>query len=316
MKYGFGVDLGGTAVKLGCFDVSGKLIDKWEIPTDTTNNGENILRDITNSVNGCMAQHNILREEVIGLGIGVPGPVDNEGNVNRCINLGWGEFNVEKALSSLTGFPVKAANDANVAALGECWQGAGKGSSNAVMLTLGTGVGGAVILEGKILHGARGAAGEVGHMVMNPQETEICTCGKYGCVEQYCSATGIVRVAKRFLKLSFDPSVLRQADPLTSKAVFEAAAAGDAAANAILEQVYDYLAQLAANVCAVVNPDTVIIGGGVSKAGAVLLEGVERSFEKHAFHAVKGVRFALATLGNDAGIYGAFRLALQNREKE
>ena len=313
MEYGFGIDLGGTAVKLGYYHTSGKLLDKWEIPTDTTNNGANILQDIANSVEEYLTKHKIPRENVMGIGLGVPGPVDKTGNVNRCVNLGWGVFNVEQALSELTGFPVKAANDANVAALGECWQGAGKGSNNAVMLTLGTGVGGAVIIDGKILPGVRGAAGEVGHMVMEPEEKTQCSCGKYGCAEQYCSANGIVRVAKRYLKLSFDSSALRQIDPLTSKDIFDAAKAGDAAANEILNLFFDYLARLTANVCAVVNPDTVIIGGGVSKAGVALLEGLERYFKKHAFHGVTGVRFVLATLGNDAGTCGAFRLIQQAR---
>ena len=313
MKYGFGVDLGGTTVKLAFFDTDGSMLHKWEIPTNTAEGGKYILPDIANAVLGYLKEQNIPHDQIIGIGIGVPGPVDAQGNVNRCINLGWGVFNVQKELEALTGFPVKAANDANVAALGECWQGAGKGSDNAVMLTLGTGVGGAVILDGKILHGTRGAAGEVGHMVMDPEEKDLCNCGKYGCAEQYCSASGIVRVARKYLKLSFEPSVLRQIEPLTSKAVFEAAQAGDASAIAIMEKVYEYLGQLAANICAVVNPDTVIIGGGVSKAGFELVSSVERYFRKHAFHAVRDVRIVLATLGNDAGICGAFRLVQQSR---
>jgi glucokinase len=308
MEYGFGIDLGGTAVKLGYYHTSGKLLDKWEIPTDTSENGANILKDIAASVENYMAQNRIPRDKIIGIGIGVPGPVDKKGNVNRCINLGWGVFNIENELSALTGFPVKAANDANVAALGECWQGAAKGFENVVMLTLGTGVGGAVILDGQILHGSHGAAGEVGHMVMDPTEKEPCGCGKYGCAEQYCSATGIVRVAKRYLKMSFDPSVLREIDPLTCKDVFDAAAAGDAGAKDILDQVYGYLAKLCADICAVVNPEVIVIGGGVSKAGNVLIDGVNAHFEKFAFHAVRNVRFVLATLGNDAGTCGAFRL--------
>ncbi len=312
MEYGFGVDLGGTAVKLGYYHVSGKLLDKWEIPTDTRENGAYVLEDIARSVEEYMAKNRIPRDKILGIGLGVPGPVDAQGNVNRCVNLGWGVFNVEEALGELTGFAVKAANDANVAALGECWQGAGKGSENAVMLTLGTGVGGAVILDGKILPGARGAAGEVGHMVMEPAEKEPCSCGKFGCAEQYCSATGIVRVAKRHLKLSFEDSSLRHIEPLTSKDIFDAAKADDPVAREIMEQFFDYLARLTANVCAVVNPDTVIIGGGVSKAGGMLLEGLERHFQTHAFHGVTGVRFVLATLGNDAGTCGAFRLIQQH----
>ena len=308
MEYGFGIDLGGTAVKLGYYHTSGKLLDKWEIPTDTSENGANILKDIAASVENYMAQNRIPRDKIMGIGIGVPGPVDKKGNVNRCVNLGWGVFNIENELSALTGFPVKAANDANVAALGECWQGAAKGFENVVMLTLGTGVGGAVILDGQILHGSHGAAGEVGHMVMDPEEKEPCGCGKFGCAEQYCSATGIVRVAKKYLKMSFDPSSLREIEQLTCKDVFDAAAAGDAAATEILEQVYGYLAKLCADICAVVNPEVIVIGGGVSKAGGVLIEGIKAHFERFAFHAVRNVQFVLATLGNDAGTCGAFRL--------
>ena len=315
MEYGFGVDLGGTAVKIGFYHVSGKLLDKWEIPTDTADNGAKILPDIALEVDNYMAQHKIPRDNVLGIGIGVPGPVDDEGNVNRCVNLGWGVFNIHKELEKLTGFPVKAGNDANVAALGECWQGAAKGHSNVVMLTLGTGVGGGIILGGKVLPGTHGAAGEIGHMVLEPEEKELCGCGKTGCAEQYCSATGVVNVAKRYLKLSFDPSVLRKEEPLTCKDVFDAAAEGDAAAIDILEQVYRYLGILTANICGVVNPEVVVIGGGVSKAGTVLLEGIEKHFKQYAFHAVQNVEFTLATLGNDAGTCGAFRLIQQAREK-
>ena len=311
MKYGFGIDLGGTTVKLAFFDREGTLLDKWEIPTVKENNGAQILPDIAASVKKYLAEKNIPNEDIIGIGMGVPGPVNGNGVINRCVNLGWGVFNIHEELEKLTGFPVRAGNDANVAALGEYWKGGGKGYENVVMVTLGTGVGGGIILGGQVLHGSTGAAGEIGHLVADPHETEVCGCGKKGCAEQYCSATGIVRVAKKFLSEKEIPSALRDCENMTCKDVFDAAAAGDGAANEILEIVFNYMGRFIADICAVVNPQAVVIGGGVSKAGGVLTEGIRKYFDKYAFHAVKGAVFNLATLGNDAGAYGAFKLALQ-----
>ena len=310
MKYGFGVDLGGTTVKIAYFDREGTLLDKWEIPTVTENSGSQILPDIAQSIKDYMAQKGILSAQIIGIGIGVPGPVRPDGTVNKCVNLGWGVFNIEKELEKLTGFPVKAGNDASVAALGECWKGGGQGCDNMVFATLGTGVGGGIVVGGQVLHGVHGAGGEIGHMVLNREETEVCGCGKRGCVEQYCSATGIVRIAKQFLLKKDTPSSLRAMENLTCKDVFDAAGAKDALAQEILEQVYAYMGEFLANICNVVDPEAVVLGGGVSKAGKPLLEGVQRHFGKYVFHAVSPVRFALATLGNDAGAYGAFKLAL------
>ena len=230
--------------------------------------------------------------------------------VNRCVNLGWGVFNIHESLSSLTGLPVKAGNDANVAALGEAWKGGGDGCENMIMATLGTGVGGGIIINGRPVDGVHGAGGEIGHLVLEPKETEPCGCGKYGCVEQYCSATGVVRVAKRFMAAKDTESTLRGIENLTCKDVFDAGKAGDALALEILEQVYDYMGQFLANICCVADPEIVVLGGGVSKAGQPLLDGAKRYFDKYIFHASRGIRFALASLGNDAGAYGAFKLAL------
>ena len=311
MKYGFGVDLGGTTVKIAYFDTRGNMLDKWEIPTVTENNGAQILPDIAASIKGYLEEKKIGREEIIGIGIGVPGPVNGKGVVNRCINLGWGVFNVNDVLGELTGFPVRAGNDATVAALGECWKGSGQGTENMVFTTLGTGVGGGIVVGGNVVHGAHGAGAEIGHMVLNREETEVCNCGKRGCVEQYCSATGIVRLAKIALANSDAASSLRGMENLTCKDVFDAGKAGDALALEVLEQVYNYMGEYLANVCDVVNPEVVVLGGGVSKAGAPLLEGTQRYFRKHVFHAARNVRFEIASLGNDAGAYGAFKLALQ-----
>ena len=309
MKYGYGIDLGGTTVKLAFFREDGEMLHKWEIPTRTQESGKHILPDIAAAVNTHLAQSGIPREDILGAGICVPGPVMDDGTVNMCVNLGWGKFNVNQALSQLTGLNVRSGNDANVAALGESWLGGGKGCENMVMVTLGTGVGGGIILGGRLLAGQNGCGGEIGHMVLHYDETEKCGCGKQGCVEQYCSATGIVRMAKRRLAKTDAPSALR-VDGLTCKDVFDAAAAGDAMAVETVEEFYENMAIFLANICAVVDPEAIVIGGGVSKAGPVLLEGIARHFPRHAFHGTRGVHFSLATLGNDAGACGAFKLIM------
>ena len=309
MKYGFGIDLGGTTVKLAYLNENGDMLDKWEIPTVTADGGKQILPDIAASIMDYMQAKGIDRSRILGLGIGVPGPVDGKGVVNKCINLGWGVFNIADELARLTGFPVRAGNDANVAALGEFWKGGGQGCENMVFVTLGTGVGGGIVVEGRLLHGSTGSGAELGHMVLRKDEPEACNCGKHGCVEQYCSATGVVRLATRHLAATEAPSVLR-GRKLTCKDVFDAGKDGDAVALETLDEFYDLMGQFLGDVCTVVNPETVVIGGGVSKAGNVLLEGIEPPFRKYVFHAASKVRFALASLGNDAGAYGAFKLAL------
>lgn len=303
MQYGFGVDLGGTTVKLAFLDTQGNMLDKWEIPTDKTDGGNRILPDIAAAVNGYIEEKKISRESLVGVGIGVPGPVRPDGTVGGCVNLGWGEKAVAQELSQLTGLPVKAGNDATVAALGECWKGAGAGYQNMIFATLGTGVGGGIVVGGNVLHGAHGAAGEIGHVTVERNETECCGCGRKGCIEQYGSATGIVRLAKK-------AGVLSGKEDLTCKDVFDAAAQGDEAAKAVLEQVYGYLGEFFANLSCVTDPEVIVLGGGVSKAGKALLDGVEKAYQARCFSGVRQVRFALATLGNDAGAYGAFKLVL------
>ena len=310
MKYGFGVDLGGTTVKIAYFDTNGTMLSKWEIPTVTTGGGQQILPDIAASIKSYMEENRVDSSSIVGIGIGVPGPVDGKGVVNKCVNLGWGVFNIAETLSGLTGFPVKAGNDANVAALGEYWKGGGQGCENMVFATLGTGVGGGIVIDGHLLHGAHGAGGEIGHLVLNRDETEQCGCGKRGCVEQYCSATGIVRMAYKHLASTDAFSSLRILETITCKDIFDAGKAGDEVSLAILDKYYALLGEFLANLCCVVNPEAVVLGGGVSKAGHVLLEGTKPYFLKNVFHAASDVRFALASLGNDAGAYGAFKLAL------
>ena len=308
MKFGFGVDLGGTTVKLAYFDEAGTMLDKWEIPTDISEDGKNILPDIAKAILDYMHRNNISREQILGVGIGVPGAVNHLGIVAGCDNLGWGYFSVKDALEPLLGMNVIAGNDATVAALGECWKGGGQGYKSVVLVTLGPGVGGGIIIDGKPLHGFTGSAGEIGHMVLNRHETAICGCGKSGCVEQYCSASGISRLMKLALAESDAPSALRDLEKIMAKDVFDAANSGDKLAQQVLEQVYAYMGEFIANICCVVNPEVVVLGGGVSRAGEPLLEGVKKSFAKWGYHACRDTQFRLATLGNDAGAYGAFKL--------
>ncbi len=310
MRYGFGVDIGGTTVKIAWFEESGKMLSEWEIPTVKEKDGQRILPDVAASLEQFMQKNGVARENVIGIGVGVPGPVNSKSVVNRCVNLGWGVKDIASELTALTGLPVKAGNDANVAALGEYWQGSGKDYSSLVMATLGTGVGGGIVMDGMLLHGAHGCGGEIGHIVLNREETEACGCGKKGCAEQYCSATGLTRLAQKRLEQDDAPSALRQLPKLEARDVFAASGQGDALASEILERYYDYLGEFLADLCATVDPEVVVLGGGVCKAGDVLLSGIRRYFDRYAFHATRGVEFTVAKLGNSAGSYGAFKLAL------
>lgn len=304
-KYVFGVDVGGTTVKMGLFTVDGDLMEKWEIKTRTQDGGKNVLPDIAEAIKAKIAERKLDNGDVTGVGIGVPGPVKEDGTVLKCVNLGWGIINVEDELEALVGFPVKAGNDANVAALGEMWQGGGKGHSNVVMVTLGTGVGGGIILNGKMLFGVNGAGGEIGHICVDDEESETCGCGNKGCLEQYTSATGVVRLAHRAMDATDKPSALRSIDPVTAKDVFDQAKAGDELAGEVVDKQAKILGRSLAQIACVVDPEIFVIGGGVSKAGAILTDAVQRYFEHYAFHACRGTKFALAELGNDAGIYGA-----------
>lgn len=306
----FGIDLGGTTVKLGLFDPEGNVLEKWEITTRKEDSGKLILPDIANTIKAKMQEKSIAKEDVIGVGIGVPGPVDGAGVIYKAANLGWGIFSIKEELTGLLdGIRVEAGNDANVAALGEMWRGGGQGYNNMVAVTLGTGVGGGIIVDGKILTGAKGAGGEIGHILVEEHETEVCGCGKTGCLEQYASATGVVRLANRRLAKDDKASVLR-GKKISAKDVWDAVKAGDELAVEVAKQFGEYLGKGLAAVACVVNPDIFVIGGGVSKAGDVLMDYMVEPYKKYVFHGSRETKFALATLGNDAGIYGAAKLVV------
>ena len=310
-EYAFGIDLGGTTAKVGLFTTAGELLEKWEVPTDTSHAGEHILANLAAAIRGKMEEKSLSAQQVEGVGVGVPGPVlDSRIVPIVCANLGgWGDRNVAEDLSALLdGLPVLVGNDANVAALGEIWMGAARGCRNAVMVTLGTGVGGGVIVNGKVIDGVHGAGGEIGHITVNPHETAVCGCGKHGCLEQYSSATGVVRCMKKLLEEDPDtPCVLRDTD-FVAKDVFDAARSGDVLAAREVDQMTATLGMALANIAAVVDPEMFLIGGGVARAGAVLFDPLTAHYRDTAFRSCRDIPIKAASLGNDAGIYGAVRL--------
>ena len=310
-KYIYGVDIGGTTVKMGLFDENGDMLEKWEIVTRKDNNGSEILPDVAKSIKEKNEEKGISAEDILGIGIGVPGPITEDGRVLKCANLGWGVFSVADEVSKLTGVEkVKVGNDANVAALGEQWRGGGRGFDNIVMVTLGTGVGGGIIQSGKILTGTNGAAGEIGHIKVNPLETRTCGCGCKGCLEQYASATGIMRRAKELLEETDKDSYMRQFENVTGKEIFDAYKEGDELGTQVVDEFAKYLGMGLANVASVIDSDAFVIGGGVSKNGPVVIDVVKEEYEKNVLFALKGKEFRIAELGNDAGMYGAVRMVL------
>ncbi|MCR5774542.1 MAG: ROK family glucokinase, partial [Lachnospiraceae bacterium] len=292
------------------FTDAGDLLDKWEIPTRTEDSGSNILPDIAKSIDDKLAEKGISKSDVEGCGLAVPGPVDEDGVVRRAVNLHWDFFNLEEKASELFGMKVKGGNDASVAALGEAWKGAASQYKSSVMVTLGTGIGGGIIINGRILTGVTGAGAEIGHIHVDDNETTPCNCGNYGCIEQYASATGIARLARERLRENNDPSVLRSAMAVTAKDVFDGVKQGDEVSIEIAERFGKYLGDMLSQVACVVNPDAIVLGGGVSKAGDVIIDFIEKNFQKNTFHACRGAKFVIAALGNDAGIYGSAKLAL------
>ena len=309
-KYVIGADIGGTTVKLGFFTVEGELLCKWEIPTDISPEG-NILKDLAVSCENKMKECGYEKSDFSGIGVGVPGPVKSDGSVENCVNLGWGEKQIKKEMEEIIGLPAKVGNDANIAALGEAWKGSAAGFKNVVMVTLGTGVGGGIIINGKIISGAHGYAGEIGHLTLNSHETVKCNCGKAGCFEQYCSATGIVNETKKAMKKFGSWTALSRFDNLLAKDIFDEAKRGDTFAKTQVDVFCKRLARGISLICGVVDPEIVVIGGGVSNAGSIITENTARHYDEYSFGSQKKVRFVLASLGNDAGIWGCAALALE-----
>lgn len=310
MRYGFGIDIGSQRVKFGYFDETGNLLQKWSLPISATVGSNQVLPAIADEIDRYMKENQVMEDDIIGIGVGIPGPVSNSGTVNRCVNLGWGVFNIDRALSGLTFLNVVSSNVANMTAVGEHWKGSGQGCQNLFLVTMNTGLGGAILSNGVILPGACGGSGEIGHMTVNRQETESCTCGKKGCLEQYCSPFGIVRVANRMMDTTQTPSVMRTIRYLNHEEILKAAENGDALACEVIDKVCTYAGEMLANTCCILNPDTVILAGEFAKYDKLFIPRIAAHFRKYVFHANGEVRFLPAVLGEDASLYGAFKMAL------
>lgn len=306
-KYYYGIDIGGTTVKMGLFDHNQKLIEKWELTTRTGNNGEQLFEDIVKSIK----EHTKL-DEVIGYGFGIPGPViDNV--VGVVVNLGFSNVDIKSRLKNLLeNENIFAANDANVAALGEALYGAGKGEKEVVMITLGTGVGGGFVVDSKLVEGHFGCGGEIGHLRVEPANGFSCNCGGTGCLETVASATGIRNLYYEFKKTYYGQSTLYSLKHPSAKAILDAAKKGDELALMVVNKASYYLGYACSIVAITTNPSTIVFGGGVSKAGSFLINKITNEFQKLCFSPTKGTKIVEASLGNDAGMYGAMQLVINH----
>jgi glucokinase len=312
-QYILAVDLGGTFIKFGLFSVSGECVYQWKAETVLESSGDHILDQIAAETAQAFSYCGLNSALLKGIGIGVPGPVIDGRIVNKCVNLGWGVFDIRKDLQKRMGaygfsdLYIQALNDANAAALGEYYDGAGRDYMDVALVTIGTGIGCGIILQGKLREGAFGGAGEIGHFLMNPVETEFCGCGKRGCLEQYAAARGIVRRAQQQMKLSDTPSILRHIPEPTAKDILDAAKEDDPFGLDAARFAGDMIGRALAFISGVVDPEAFLLGGGISEAGEVILEPTRESFRKYAFHTSRDAVIRCAELRNDAGIYGAYR---------
>ncbi|TWI57823.1 ROK family glucokinase [Halalkalibacter nanhaiisediminis] len=315
-KWFVGVDIGGTTIKMAFVNSYGEIVTKWEIPTNTSDAGKHITTDIARAIDEKCEELGQGKSKLAAIGMGAPGFIEMKtGFIYHAVNIGWRDFPLKDRLEMESGLPVTVDNDANIAALGEMWRGAGDGAKNLLCVTLGTGVGGGIVANGQILHGVNGMAGEIGHITSIAEGGAPCNCGKTGCLETIASATGIARIATEGLEktpTSKLQAIFDEAGAITSKDVFDAAATGDSLANEVLDEVCFHLGLALANLANALNPEKIVIGGGVSKAGDALLNKLEKQFKRFALERVaEGADFRIATLGNDAGVIGGAWLAKQ-----
>lgn len=313
-----GIDLGGTSVKLAILTTVGEIQEKWSIKTNILDEGSHIVPDIIDSIKHRFETYGLTKEDFLGVGMGSPGVVDSEaGTVIGAYNLNWKSLQLVKdQFESALGLPFFIDNDANVAALGEQWVGAGNNNPNVVFMTLGTGVGGGVIAAGNLIRGVKGAGGELGHITVDFDAPFACTCGKKGCLETVASATGIVNLTRRYAEEYAGDAKLKQliddGEEVTAKDVFDLAKEGDDLALIVYRHFSNYLGVACANIAAVLNPAYIVLGGGVSAAGEFLLDGVRNVFADNSFPQIKeSTQIVLATRGNDAGVLGAASLVLK-----
>jgi len=314
-QYVFGVDVGGMSIKLGLFQKNGELVEKFSIETDIGDEGRRILPAVAQGIFEKLGSRGLSINDVSGVGVGVPSPVTDDGVALFGTNINWRDpIPVKEILHELLDVPVYVTNDANLAALGELWQGGASGKKSMILLTLGTGVGGGIVIDEKVINGANGTSGEVGHFLVVSENGAPCGCGRIGCLETVASATGILRLAKEQLATFEGESILKNIEDMGVKDVFDAALTGDVFSVDLVDQVGHYLGLTCVNLALTVNPEVFILGGGVSQAGDVLLEAVRKHYKIHAFSSVKDTPFKLAILGNDAGIVGGAYLAMVGKK--
>ncbi|QQE79467.1 ROK family protein [Alicyclobacillus sp. SO9] len=312
MRYFFGVDIGGTSVKTALVTDTGEIKYKQKVDTHANRGFEDMAARLYDTLLHSCSQVSIDVSQVEGVGVGVPAFLDdNQSVIIEAVNLGWTNVPLKQHFSSVFGLPVVVENDANVASLGESWLGAGRDSANVLCATIGTGVGGGVVINGKLIRGVTGMAGEVGHLVVK-RDGPLCNCGNRGCLETLASATAIVRRAKEFRELGRIP---QETELAGAESVFRLASDGNAAAQEVVDEAADWLGYGLALAATVTNPGKIVVGGGVSYAGNVLLNPVRKAFAQFSLSRVnEGTDIVLAELGNDAGVIGAARLAIQSRQ--
>lgn len=312
-QYIIGVDIGGRSMKFGLFTKDGEIQAKSNIITRTEDDGINILPDLYEHLKKIIEKYDLTDEKLLGIGIGIPGPILNKAIIKRAVNLGWKEeTNVKSYLEERLNVKVLVENDANVAALGEMWKGSAEGYKNLVMVTLGTGVGGGIVVDGRIVSGTTGSGGEIGHMpFLETPLKRTCGCGGHRCLEQVASAPGIEQIAQDYLFENDKYSSLRELDLISAKDIFDEAKKGDEYANNIVNIYNNHLGRGLGIISAIVDPEVFVIGGGVSHAGEFLIKGLKKSYQEQAFSVTANCEFKLASLGNDAGIFGAARLILE-----
>ncbi|PAD36910.1 ROK family glucokinase [Terribacillus saccharophilus] len=314
-----GVDIGGTTIKLAIIDETSEIVEKWEIKTDKYEQGLHIPKQIWETIQAKLKERDIAKERIQGIGVGAPGfVVPSNGVIAEAVNVGWRDFPLSAELGVLSGLPVFIDNDANLAALGEVWKGAGAQQGNIIAITLGTGVGAGIIANGHIVNGINGTAGEIGHVTVE-ENGAPCNCGRKGCLETISSATGISRLATEAATVHPESGLgqrFAENGRVSSKDVFELAAENDAVAQKIVDRATSILAKTLANAAILTNPSRIIIGGGVSKAGDALMKPIKEAFKKNALpRTTYECEIVLAQLGNDAGVYGAAYLVKQHLEE-
>jgi glucokinase len=320
-KVAVGIDLGGTSTKLSLVKSTGEIVDKWNIPTDTSEAGSKIIPNIIQSLKQKISELNVANSDIIGIGMGAPGAINrNEGTVSGAYNLNWVEVQpVQSVFEASFGVPFFIDNDANVAALGEKWRGSGNNLKNVVFITLGTGVGGGVIITNQLLTGNHGCAGEIGHIHVSDNPIFQCTCGNQGCLESVASATGMIHLSKYLAQEHEGSSKLKQTilekDEITVKEVFDAAKVKDTLGLVILENFGNYIGLACSHIANILDPDKIIVGGGIAAAGSILLSEIFETYHKYTFPKARDKELlTLARLGNDAGILGAAYLVMSNQK--